>query len=172
MRILFLYLFIFSTAYSFAQDQPVPDYLTTQPFPDSVGSVSLLNLEGNRMSFGDMLESYRGKKVLVDIWASWCRDCIVGLPKLDELKKKTADKDVVYIFLSVDDVDLKWRNAIFRFGIKGEHYRVEGGWKTPLSKYIVLDWVPRYLVLDETGQVIMPKAIVADDKALKDKLLR
>lgn len=171
MRILYSMLFVISIGNLLAQNQPVPSYITKQSFPDSVTSVSVLKLDGTRTTLGDMLASYHGKKVLVDIWASWCRDCIVGLPKLENLKKKTADKDVVYLFLSIDEADVKWRTAIDRFNIRGEHFRVESGWKNALSNYLVLDWVPRYLVLDEEGHVVMPKAIVADDKKLERKLL-
>src|SRR5690349_6998858 len=171
MRILYSFLFVISIGNLLAQNQPVPDYITKQSFPDSVTSVSVLKLDGARTTFGDMLASYHGKKVLVVIWASWCRDCIVGLSKLENLKKKAAGKDVVYIFLSVDEVDVRWRTAIDRFNIRGEHFRVESGWKTALSNYLVLDWVPRYIVIDEEGRVVMPKAILADDKELKSKLL-
>jgi thiol-disulfide isomerase/thioredoxin len=156
----------------FGQNQPVPEYVAKQNFPDSVATVSMVTLEGTRMKFSDMLKFFRGKKIVIDIWASWCKDCIVGLPKLEELRKKTSSDKVVYVFLSVDDNDAKWRAAINRFRIKGEHYRIESGWKNPLANYIVLDWVPRYLVLNEAGHVIVPKAIVADDQLLEKSLLQ
>ncbi|HYG18143.1 MAG TPA: thioredoxin-like domain-containing protein [Ohtaekwangia sp.] len=155
---------------SFGQHQPVPDYVVKQAFPDSVLAISVAKPDGSRVKFSDVLALYHGKKLVVDIWASWCRDCIVGLPKLEELKKTTGE-GVVYLFLSVDDSEVKWRSAISRFGIKGDHYRIEDGWKNPLANYIVLDWVPRYMVLNEEGRVVMPKAIVADDQLLKDALV-
>ncbi|HYF69450.1 MAG TPA: TlpA disulfide reductase family protein [Ohtaekwangia sp.] len=170
MKAFIILSFIFLTTSSFSQHQPVPDYLTTQAFPDSVKTVSLIQPDGTSVSFADMLQLYKGKKVVIDIWASWCRDCLVGLPKLEALKQKTGTADVIYVFLSVDKDDPKWKTAINRYNIQGEHYRVEGGWKTPLSNYIVLDWVPRYLVLDESGMIIMPKAIHVDDATLEKVL--
>lgn len=155
---------------SLCQDKPVPDYVTKQHFPDSVGSVTLLKVDGSRIKLSDVLATFRGKKVMVDIWASWCRDCIVGLPKLNKLKEATGEEHVAYVFISVDEDDAKWRTAISRFNIRGEHYRIEAGWKNPLANYIVLDWVPRYLTLDEQGRVIMPKAIVADDEGFVKSL--
>jgi thiol-disulfide isomerase/thioredoxin len=147
----------------YGQNEPVPDYLTKQDFPDSVMVLKVTSLEGKQLTFSEMINAYQGKTIVVDMWASWCRDCIVGLPKLEKLKKETGEELVVYLFLSVDKDDEKWRSAIKRFNIRGEHYRIEGGWKTPLANYIVLDWVPRYMVLNQNGRVVMPKAIEADE---------
>ena len=155
---------------AFTQDKPVPDYVTTQDFPDSVKTLSLTKLDGTHVTFADVLQLHQGKKVVIDIWASWCRDCIVGLPKLNELRKKTGE-DVVYVFLSLDKDDLRWKTAIERFNIQGDHYWIEAGWRNPLANYMVLDWVPRCLVLNEKGRVIMPKAIVADDQTLHKSLV-
>lgn len=158
----------FST--SFSQNAPVPGYLTIQDFPDSVKSLGLRTLKGERLTFSDVLSVYKGKKVLIDIWASWCRDCIVGYPKLEELRKDVGEVDIVYVFLSVDKEEQKWKTAIEKYNIRGEHYLLDGAWTNPLSNYIVLDWVPRYLVLDKNAKIILPKAIVAEDVTLKKAL--
>ena len=150
---------------SMSQNQPVPDYLVKHSFPDSVLNIPVVGLDGMQGTFGDMLKSFQGRRVVLDIWGSWCRDCIVGLPKLEALKKTTDPEKVVYVFLSVDEDDKKWRAAINRFfRIAGEHYRIPQGWKNALSNYIVLDWVPRYMTLNEDGRVVMPKAIEAGEK--------
>jgi thiol-disulfide isomerase/thioredoxin len=168
--IIITFLLAFSTS-AFCQNDPVPEYLIAQPFPDSVQNVGIVTYDGKRISFSEMISGYKGKKVVIDMWASWCRDCIVGLPKLNELRRKTGEEHVVYLFLSVDANEEKWKNAISRFNIRGEHYRVEGAWKTPLSNYIALDWVPRYIVLSETGMIIMPKAIEASQINPKDLIV-
>jgi thiol-disulfide isomerase/thioredoxin len=154
----------------FSQNDPVPDYVTAQDFPDSVKILLIEDLAGKRITFGQMLASYKGKKVLIDIWGSWCRDCIVGYPKLEELRKHVGEKNIAYVFLSADKDKQKWKNAISKYNIRGDHYILDGAWVNSLSHYLVLDWVPRYLVLDENGRVIMAKAIVADNKVLKKAL--
>ena len=155
---------------TFSQNAPVPEYLTTQDFPDSVKSLVLRQLDGHTLTFGDMLGSYKGKKVLIDIWGSWCRDCIISYPKLEALRKEAGEKDIVYVFLSTDENEQKWKNAITRFGIRGEHYLLDGAWKNTLCNYLVLDWVPRYFVLDKNGRMTLPKAILAEDSELKKAL--
>lgn len=168
-----LFLFILlSISTSFAQNNIPPAYLTLQDFPDSVKNLVLQKLNGEKTTFTDALELHKGKKVFIDIWASWCRDCIVGLPKLEELKQQAGTESIAYIFISVDKDETKWRTAITRFNIVGEHYRIETGWYSPLANYIDLDWVPRYLVLNENGRIVLPKAVTADNPDLFKQLTK
>ena len=168
LRLTFFLLFI--VQFSYAQNTPVPDYVTRQNFPDSVLGLSLHKLDNEKIAFAEILRKHEGKKIVIDVWASWCRDCIVGYPKLDDLRKKADTARVAFVFISVDKDDTKWRNAIERFGITGEHYRSETAWYNTFTNYMVLDWVPRYVVLDEHAKVILPKAITADQDSLR-KLL-
>src|SRR6187431_1541086 len=86
MRLTFIFIALCSLPlFSFAQNDPVPAYLTIQPFPDSVLNLQAVALNGEILTFGKMLDKYKGKNVVIDIWASWCRDCIVGYPKLHDL---------------------------------------------------------------------------------------
>lgn len=146
-----------------AQNAPAPDYLINNSFPDSVLNFSLLDRENNAILFTEILEKHKGQKIVIDFWASWCRDCIEGLPKLNKLKAKSKKKNVAFIYISMDENDMKWKFAINRLNIEGEHYRSEFGWKNMLSNYIQLDWIPRYLVIDENGKIVVPKAVSADD---------
>ena len=156
---------------AFSQDAPPPSYLEQQAFPDSVMRMPLLRLNGKKATFADLVAAHQGRTVVLDFWASWCKDCIVGLPALNDLMDKTKRQEVDYVFVSLDQQQ-QWKSAIKRFHIKGEHYRVTSGWNNPLANYIGLDWIPRYVVLDEHGRVALPKAISAGDPKLKEWLLR
>jgi thiol-disulfide isomerase/thioredoxin len=61
---------------------------------------------GDRAASGKPLKvsSYRGKVLVIDFWASWCKPCLKELPALDALAKKykTAGKDVVIIAVNID----------------------------------------------------------------------
>ena len=42
---------------------------------------NLLEISGTLTSLEDVLNLHKGKKVLIDVWASWCADCVRGFPK-------------------------------------------------------------------------------------------
>lgn len=51
------------------------------------------------------LDNYRGKWVLVNIWATWCSPCLQELPELISLHKAHKDKDLVVVSIAMDSGD-------------------------------------------------------------------
>jgi thiol-disulfide isomerase/thioredoxin len=49
------------------------------------------------------LRDYRGKVVVLNIWATWCVPCREEMPMLVELEKEYAARGVVFIAASLDD---------------------------------------------------------------------
>lgn len=125
----------------------------------------MLSIDGIELSFKDILKKYEGKTVVIDVWASWCPDCVKGMPKVVELQKQFPD--AVYLFLSYDKTPESWSKGIEKYGVKGEHYLILSKWKGgTFSNSIDLDWIPRYMVLNKKGEISLYKAIEADDEKL------
>jgi len=125
----------------------------------------MLGLDGIEYSFQEIINQYKGKTVVIDVWASWCSDCIKGMPKVVELQKQFPD--AVYLFLSYDKTPESWAKGIEKYGVQGEHYFVKSDWKGgAFSESIDLDWIPRYLILDKNGKITLYKSIEADDEKL------
>lgn len=127
------------------------------------------SLNGEQISVKKILEKYKGKKILIDVWASWCADCIKGLPAVKNLQN--SYKDVVFLFLSVDKSSRSWKNGIRRFNVQGEHYNLPKGMDDgAFVDFINLGWIPRYMVIDETGKIILFKATNAADSDIEKAL--
>ena len=131
---------------------------------------TVYDLNNTPFSIKEVLHQYKGKKVLIDVWASWCGDCIKGLPSVRNLQKEYPK--VIFLFLSVDKSKNAWKNGVQRFQIKGEHYNFPKGMKSgEFIDFISLNWIPRYMVVDEHGKISLFKATSASDsgiiKALK-----
>jgi thiol-disulfide isomerase/thioredoxin len=156
-NLIFLFLFIISTACTTAQDK-------TQ-FSEKALADEMISLQGEKLTFKDIINQYKGQKVVIDVWASWCGDCVGGMPKVKELQKESGDQ-VVYLFLSLDKSIDAWKRGIKKYKVKGEHYFVPSGWKGDFNKSIDLDWIPRYIVVDKTGGIELFKATKATSKKL------
>ncbi|WP_439128405.1 TlpA family protein disulfide reductase [Polaribacter sp.] len=126
-------------------------------------------LNDSEISIDSILKTYQGKKILIDVWASWCGDCIKGLPSVKNLQNKFPK--VVFLFLSVDKNRNAWKNGIRRFKIKGEHYNLPNGMKSgDFVDFLNLGWIPRYMVIDENGKIALFKATRASDSAIEEAL--
>lgn len=49
------------------------------------------------------LNSFKGKKVFVNLWATWCGPCRKEMPSIESLYNKTKGKKVEFVMLSLDD---------------------------------------------------------------------
>lgn len=57
----------------------------------------LLSLDGNKVQLSD----YRGKKVLLNFWATWCPPCRVEMPHMEKFYNDYKDKDVVVLAVNL-----------------------------------------------------------------------
>jgi thiol-disulfide isomerase/thioredoxin len=62
---------------------------------------ALEDLAGKKVS----LDSYKGKAVLVNFWATWCAPCKIETPWLVELREKYAAQGFEILGVSADDID-------------------------------------------------------------------
>lgn len=128
----------------------------------------MIALDGSPVAFKDILKKYEGKTVVIDVWASWCSDCIKGMPKVKTLQ--TEFPNVTYLFLSMDKTPEAWKKGIEKYEVNGEHYMATDGMKGVFGKSIDLNWIPRYMVVDKKGKIALFRAIEADDTKLIETL--
>lgn len=59
------------------------------------------------------LSDFKGKVVLIDVWATWCAPCKEEIPALQELEKEFHGNDnLVFMSVSVDDDKAKWEKMV------------------------------------------------------------
>lgn len=129
-------------------------------FSNEALSEKLTTLDGSQIAFKDILEKYKGKTIVIEAWASWCSDCVKAMPKVKELQANHPN--VVYLFLSLDKTAEKWKLGIEKHELIGEHYLVSDGMKGAFGQAINLDWIPRYIIVDKTGKIVLYRAIETD----------
>lgn len=141
---------------------------TPKAFSEKALNDAFITLKGDSISFKDILEAHKGKTIVIDVWASWCSDCIKGMPKLKALQNK--HKEAVYVFLSLDRSHDAWKRGIEKYEVVGQHYFMESGREGPFGSFADLNWIPRYMVVDKYGKIKLFEAIEADDKNISEAL--
>lgn len=137
-----------------------------EEFPDKALNDTMISLTGEEIMFRDILKKHEGKQIIIDAWASWCGDCIKGMPKLKALQKQFPD--AAFVFLSADRSLDRLKRAINKYQVSGDHYLMSKGIKSDFGKSISLSWIPRYMVVNSQGNIKLFKSVKADD----DKLIQ
>jgi thiol-disulfide isomerase/thioredoxin len=150
---------ILVSALSFGQK--VPKVLKTS-FSKEALAQTITMQNGKKTTMSKILAKHKGKVVLVDLWASWCGDCVKAMPEAEKLKVKNPNIDVIY--LSLDRKEDAWKNGIVKHNISGsENYWFADGWKNNFNNYIDLNWIPRYMVINQKGKIAKYYAVVPQD---------
>lgn len=131
-------------------------------------SKKLVTTEKREILFESILKKHSGKVTVIEVWASWCSDCVKAMPKVKEMQGNNPNVD--FVFISMDKAFDKWQNGIEKHELKGDHYWVTDGMKGEFGKSIDLDWIPRYIVLDKSGQIQIYRAIETDFDKINEQL--
>jgi thiol-disulfide isomerase/thioredoxin len=132
----------------------------TNTFSKEALSETLLATDGSQIAFQDILKKHEGRTVVIEMWASWCGDCVKAMPKIKELQ--TNNPDVDYVFISMDKTSDKWITGIDKHELKGDHFMANDQQKGVFGTAIDLDWIPRYIIVDKTGKIVLYRAIETD----------
>ncbi len=118
--------------------------------PDLLPAV---DLAGKPISLTD----YRGKVILLDFWATWCRPCIAGLPTIKAVYEKYHNKDFDVIGISLDTDETALREFIEENPLPWRQIFDGKRLKGPLAQRYGIRSVPRMFLLDREGKVISVK---------------
>lgn len=121
----------------------------------------MTDINGNKLTFQSILEKHKGKTIVLDIWASWCPDCIKGFPAYTQIQKEYPK--VAYVYISLDKTEDKWKEALKKYTLPGDHYYLQESMKGEFGQSIKLDWIPRYMVIDKEGTIANYKTTIATD---------
>ncbi len=146
--------------------QQIPQISKTE-FSQEALQEEVIDTDNNEITIQSIIDKHKGKVMVIKFWASWCRDCLLEMSNSNELKEK--NKKVDFIYLSLDKNFDTWKKSISKYELNsGENYWFSSGWKNSFTEYIELNWIPRYMVLDQNGTIAKYYAIAASDIELQN----
>ncbi|WP_126246530.1 TlpA family protein disulfide reductase [Chitinophaga rhizosphaerae] len=121
------------------------------------------DLNGKKTSLSD----FKGKVVLVDVWATWCGPCKGEIPHLKALEKEMHGKDVLFLSVSVDEQKdhQKWKDFVASQQLGGVQL-FASGW-SDIAKFYDIKGIPRFMVFDKQGNIVTTDAPRPSNKELK-----
>ena len=130
------------------------DYLNTYLNfnTDSINAIKFMNLKEQIITLGDILKTNK-QMMLIDFWASWCGPYIAELPYIELLKDSIPDLRV--LSLSIDRDKNSWMRKVKELNKKNkdEYCVFDNSQSDKLAKFLKIETIPRYLLVDATGKI-------------------
>lgn len=101
------------------------------------------------------LSSLKGKVVLLDFWASWCKPCRIENPNLVKTYEKYKDQGFTVYSVSLDKNLDAWVAAIQQDNLSWEYHGSNlAFWNCPVAKQYSVNSIPQTFLIDENGKII------------------
>lgn len=125
------------------------------------------------------LSEFKGKVLLIDFWASWCRPCRIENPKLVQLHNKYADSNFEILSVSLDGTQRQqnpreeWEKAIRQDNLTAWFHVSElTGWETHVRELYNFNSIPYTVLIDQEGKIVAKNLRGADLELRIKKLLQ
>lgn len=97
-------------------------------------------------------KQFKGKYVVIDVWASWCYPCKKEYPVLKEFIEKYRGKKIEFVSLSCDTEKQRWRNELWWGKMDGNQWWIAGDESSMIAFRVGA--IPRLILLDKKGRVL------------------
>lgn len=126
------------------------------------------NKDGETVRLGD----FKGKYLFIDIWATWCGPCKYQIPYVLKLEKELNDENIAFLSISVDKPGdkAKWLATLKDFGLEENCVISPNAFDYEMFKKYQVSSIPRFMLIDPNGKMVMTKARRPSDPVLKLQL--
>jgi len=129
----------------------------------------LTDSDGNRIKSND----FKGRILLINFWATWCKPCIKEFPYENKLVERYDDQELSVVNICMYSDKKTWKKYIQKYQLKSINLFAENSWTSKIEKDFGIRGIPHSVLVDENGKVFQNKCARPSEDISKeiDKLL-
>ena len=119
-------------------------------------SDNLADLSEGEALLKKILEPYKGKFVLLDIWGTWCGPCKEALSHSTEEYARLKDYDIEFLYLANRSPQDSWESVIKEYNVSGPnvaHYNLPDEQQAAIERHLNVHSWPTYKLFDRNGNM-------------------
>lgn len=120
----------------------------------AVGSSAMDFTQNDTAGHPVSLSSYKGKYVLVDFWASWCRPCRMENPHVVSAYGRFKDKNFTVLGISLDRDRSAWIKAIQDDNLGWAQVSDLKFWNNEVAQKYKVQQIPQNFLIDPQGKIV------------------
>ena len=138
-------------------------------------SDNLKDLSEGEALLKKIVEPFKGKFVLLDIWGTWCGPCKEALSHSTEEYARLKDYDIEFLYLANNSPQDSWENIIKEYNVSGDnvaHYNLPTEQQSAIERHLNVHAWPTYKLFDRDGNLLDIDVDARDLDALANLLER
>lgn len=139
--------------------------LTVKTLDDLVG------LPHSGEIFKELQRKSKGEALYFNIWAPWCGSSRNSMPAFRKIQSELKGRNIAFVHLGVMTSQQNWEETRGDFGSGGQHFLLNKLQYQELADILRFYGVPRFLIIDRTGNIVDTQAKTPHSPALKEELL-
>lgn len=98
-------------------------------------------------------QSFPGKAIIIDRWATWCAPCLGEMPHSKTLQEEAQGLPVVFVYLCTlnGSSEDKWKSKVAEIKQPGVHFLINEDLDADISNYFSFSGYPGHAFIDKTG---------------------
>ena len=134
--------------------------LSRKDFSNSTNLLSTDNLEGiteGEQILRKIIEPWKGKIILIDVWGTWCGPCKEAMKHSQELYERMKPYDMFFLYMANNSNETSWKNVINEYNVTGEnvgHVNLPTDQQSAVEDFLKVNSYPSYFLIDREGHLL------------------
>ena len=140
------------------------DALMRKDFSNTTSLLSTDNIEGlteGEQILRKIIEPWKGKIILIDVWGTWCGPCKEAMKHSQELYERMKPYDMFFLYLANRSDETSWKNVIKEYNVNGEHVghvNLPQEQQAAVERFLNVNQYPSYFLIDREGHLLQVNA--------------